>query len=685
MWGFIQSASRMRAHPLTQLAVTGALSAIVGFTLQITKLSALDSSGRQFDQGTYAGKVGFLAVFGVNKAFANLSVGWLVTRLGYVRTELAGWVLGLAMPLTLALAATAGADGDAGAAGASGAAGWRAVMFANVVLGLQQGLCWSVTVLMMILLMPDTRRGLASGLNETLGYAAVASAAPVYGILESRLVRCGWALPAAQLSAACRAAVQPLLGGMAADPGAPADPNTAALPALDLEPSACTSPDTWDPACLGECQCRGYDRLLIAALLVLLPSGLAVTALLLVEPSPAAAYLPVSAAAADGVRTEDECKAGFSGSGGGGGGVGSRDAEDGAPVRRGPRAWLAALRQSLARSMSYDGGGYGMSYKHLPPEQAAETRRLLTRAPPQPQPEATGSSSSASGAARVSKDMELATRDGPHHPPVRFQQQGDGPAEPQTAVSLDVDGGRQSPPGLSSAVASGGGAGTGGDWLSSAARFGSAFLHYSWHNPSTAAMCLAGATSNALTSLAWGLLLTWARDSLGVPGPGRNLITAAYSFLKGLVQLLSGAASDAAGRKAPVLVGLALNAAGLLTCACGAGWGGWLLGLGRGAAGGGEAGSGSGCDEGERARRWKEHGGGVVAGEHSVAAAMATYRFWRDLGYALGALGGPVADVVGVEVTLLVAAAACLAVAGVVLVRYEERVPVAAAKVKVRE
>ncbi len=41
-------------------------------------------------------------------------------------------------------------------------------------------------------------------------------------------------------------------------------------------------------------------------------------------------------------------------------------------------------------------------------------------------------------------------------------------------------------------------------------------------------------------SLAWGLLLAWARDALRVPGPGRNLMAACYSFLKGLVQLLSG-------------------------------------------------------------------------------------------------------------------------------------------------
>eukprot|EP00198_Chlamydomonas_reinhardtii_P003090 XP_001692426.1 predicted protein [Chlamydomonas reinhardtii] len=92
--------------------------------------------------------VSFLAVFGVSKAFSNLSVALLSRLVGYKLTELAGWV----------------------------------------------GLCWSVTVLALILLMPGSRSGLASGLNETLGYVAVAAAAPVYGLLEPLAVSLAWGL-----------------------------------------------------------------------------------------------------------------------------------------------------------------------------------------------------------------------------------------------------------------------------------------------------------------------------------------------------------------------------------------------------------------------------------------------------------------------------------------------------------
>ncbi len=185
-----------------------------------------------------------------------------------------------------------------------------------------------------------------------------------------------------------------------------------------------------------------------------------------------------------------------------------------------------------------------------------------------------------------------------------------------------------------------------------------------------------------------------------------------------------GMLSDVAGRRWLVVSGLALNAAGLMTAAFGAGFGGALLGPDVRQAGADSVtglivrygylvlssclmGTGGGLmypvmaaavadhaksTQGQTQRGGANRGGdgygggglgtgggsGVVGrggeqGRVSLEVAMATYRFWRDLGYAVGAIGGPLADVLGVEVAALVFAGGCGVVAAVVMVRYEER------------
>jgi hypothetical protein len=62
---------------------------------------------------------------------------------------------------------------------------WSWIMFANVLLGINQGLCWSTTVIMKIDLVGPMRRGLAMGLNEAAGYLAVAVASFSAGCLAA--------------------------------------------------------------------------------------------------------------------------------------------------------------------------------------------------------------------------------------------------------------------------------------------------------------------------------------------------------------------------------------------------------------------------------------------------------------------------------------------------------------------
>ena len=110
----------------------------------------------------------FIVAFGITKAFANLAAGALADRFGRKPVLVAGWLIGLPVPLLLIWAPD-----------------WGWVIVANVLLGLNQGLAWSSTVIMKIDLAGPTRRGLAMGLNEAAGYGAVALTALLTGFIAA--------------------------------------------------------------------------------------------------------------------------------------------------------------------------------------------------------------------------------------------------------------------------------------------------------------------------------------------------------------------------------------------------------------------------------------------------------------------------------------------------------------------
>lgn len=110
----------------------------------------------------------FVMAFGVTKAITNLVGGAVVGRFTRKRVLITGWVIGVPVPFLLAYAPS-----------------WWWVVVANILLGINQGLTWSMTVNMKIDLVGPARRGLALGINETAGYLGVALTALITGFLAT--------------------------------------------------------------------------------------------------------------------------------------------------------------------------------------------------------------------------------------------------------------------------------------------------------------------------------------------------------------------------------------------------------------------------------------------------------------------------------------------------------------------
>lgn len=110
----------------------------------------------------------YVMAFGITKAITNYLAGTWSDRFGRKPVLVAGWLLAIPVPLMLIWAPS-----------------WGWVVAANVLLGINQGLTWSTTVVMKIDLVGPRQRGLAMGLNEAAGYGAVAITAWLAGYLAA--------------------------------------------------------------------------------------------------------------------------------------------------------------------------------------------------------------------------------------------------------------------------------------------------------------------------------------------------------------------------------------------------------------------------------------------------------------------------------------------------------------------
>ncbi|MGN9909950.1 MFS transporter [Phytohabitans sp. LJ34] len=140
------------------------VGALVGLERTTVPLIGTDVFGLTSDLAVFS----FIIAFGLTKAIANLAAGALTARFRRKHLLVAGWLVGLPVPFALAWAPS-----------------WGWIVAANVLLGLNQGLTWSMTVNMKIDLVGPARRGLATGLNEAAGYTAVGATALLTGYLAA--------------------------------------------------------------------------------------------------------------------------------------------------------------------------------------------------------------------------------------------------------------------------------------------------------------------------------------------------------------------------------------------------------------------------------------------------------------------------------------------------------------------
>ena len=151
---------------LAQFSLLVGVNALVGGMIGQERTVLPLLAKQEFGLTAFTATLTFIVAFGAVKAATNFFAGTLSDRYGRKPVLVAGWIIGVPVPLLLIWAPT-----------------WGWVVFANVLLGVNQGLTWSTTVIMKIDLVGPARRGFAMGLNEAAGYGAVAITALATGFI----------------------------------------------------------------------------------------------------------------------------------------------------------------------------------------------------------------------------------------------------------------------------------------------------------------------------------------------------------------------------------------------------------------------------------------------------------------------------------------------------------------------
>jgi MFS family permease len=153
---------------LGQFSLLVLVNAFVGGMVGLERTVLPLIAEREFGIVSKSAILSFIVSFGLVKAFVNLFAGRFSDRAGRKNLLVAGWLFALPVPFMIMWAQS-----------------WTTIIAANVLLGINQGLCWSTTIIMKIDLVGPNRRGLAMGLNEFAGYCALSLAALASGYVAS--------------------------------------------------------------------------------------------------------------------------------------------------------------------------------------------------------------------------------------------------------------------------------------------------------------------------------------------------------------------------------------------------------------------------------------------------------------------------------------------------------------------
>ncbi|MGZ5548313.1 MAG: MFS transporter [Nitrososphaeraceae archaeon] len=152
------SAIKLGLKPnINQFLLLIIVNAFVGAMIGLEQTVIPILGKEEFDLESNALILSFIASFGLVKAILNLFAGNISDKFGRKNVLVLGWLFGIPVPFILLFAPN-----------------WNWILFANVLLGINQGLAWSMTVNMKIDLVGTQQRGLALGLNEFAGYVSVA-------------------------------------------------------------------------------------------------------------------------------------------------------------------------------------------------------------------------------------------------------------------------------------------------------------------------------------------------------------------------------------------------------------------------------------------------------------------------------------------------------------------------------
>jgi MFS family permease len=154
---------------LAQFSLLVVINAFVGAMIGMERSILPAIAEQEFHLAVRSAVLSFIVVFGVTKALTNYLAGRWSDRFGRKQILVGGWLVAIPVPFLLMWAPT-----------------WGWILFANLLLGISQGLTWSTTVIMKIDLAGVRNRGMAMGLNEFAGYFAVAGSALATGWIAAR-------------------------------------------------------------------------------------------------------------------------------------------------------------------------------------------------------------------------------------------------------------------------------------------------------------------------------------------------------------------------------------------------------------------------------------------------------------------------------------------------------------------